>query len=105
MTDAQFRVTVASDDATPVVVASGDIDLANVADFSDAMANATNGSTALTVDLTEVKDIFIYGNHSPTMFPAYAHATIGGKLATSVITDTGWLRKPTTSTLTCGSRM
>jgi len=54
MTDAQFRVTVASDDATPVVVASGDIDLANVADFSDAMANATNGSTALTVDLTEV---------------------------------------------------
>ena len=54
MTAAQFRVTVASDDATPVVVASGDIDLANVADFSDAMANATNGSTALTVDLTEV---------------------------------------------------
>ena len=54
MTDAQFRVTVASDDTTPVVVASGDIDLANVADFSDAMAKAANGSTALTVDLTEV---------------------------------------------------
>ena len=54
MTDAQFRVTVASDDATPVVVASGDIDLANVADFSEAMAKAANGSSALTVDLTEV---------------------------------------------------
>jgi anti-sigma B factor antagonist len=54
MTDAQFRVTVASDDTTPVVVASGDIDLANVADFSEAMAKAANGSTALTVDLTEV---------------------------------------------------
>jgi anti-sigma B factor antagonist len=54
MTDAQFRVTVASEDATPVVAASGDIDLANVADFSDAMAKAANGSTALTVDLTEV---------------------------------------------------
>ena len=54
MTDAQFRVTVASDDATPVVAASGDIDLANVADFADAMAKAANGSTALTVDLTEV---------------------------------------------------
>lgn len=54
MTDAQFRVTVASDGATPVVAASGDIDLANVADLSDAMAKAANGSTALTVDLTEV---------------------------------------------------
>jgi anti-anti-sigma factor len=54
MTDAQLRVTLASDDTTPVVVASGDIDLANVADFSDAMAKAATGSTALTVDLTEV---------------------------------------------------
>lgn len=54
MTDAQFRVTVASDDTTAMVVASGDIDLANVADFTDAMAKAANGSTALTVDLTEV---------------------------------------------------
>jgi malate dehydrogenase len=33
------------------------------------------------VDLTAVKDIFIYGNHSPTMFPAFAHATINGKPA------------------------
>ncbi len=39
------------------------------------------------VDLTTVKDIFIYGNHSPTMFPAFAHAKIGGKPATQVITD------------------
>ena len=46
------------------------------------------------VDLTAVKDIFIYGNHSPTMFPAYAHATIGGQPATAVITDTAWLQGP-----------
>ena len=46
------------------------------------------------VDLTAVKDIFIYGNHSPTMFPAFAHATISGKSATSVITDTTWLQGP-----------
>src|SRR5436190_11901532 len=26
------------------------------------------------VDLTAVQNIFIYGNHSPTMFPAFAHA-------------------------------
>ena len=44
------------------------------------------------VDLTAVKDIFIYGNHSPTMFPAFAHATIDGKPVTSVITDTAWLQ-------------
>ncbi|MSU66813.1 MAG: malate dehydrogenase [Opitutus sp.] len=44
------------------------------------------------VDLAEVKNIFIYGNHSPTMFPAFAHATIAGQPATSVITDTAWLQ-------------
>ena len=46
------------------------------------------------VDLTTVQNIFIYGNHSPTMFPAFAHATIGGKPATSVITDSAWLQGP-----------
>jgi malate dehydrogenase len=44
------------------------------------------------VDLTRIRNIFIYGNHSPTMFPAFAHATIGGKLATDVITDAPWLQ-------------
>ena len=46
------------------------------------------------VDLTAVKDIFIYGNHSPTMFPSFAHATIGGKKATDVISDHAWLKGP-----------
>ena len=46
------------------------------------------------VDSTEVKDIFIYGNHSPSMFPAFAHATIGGKPATEVIKDDAWLKGP-----------
>jgi len=44
------------------------------------------------VDLTAVKNIFIYGNHSPTMFPSFAHATIDGKPAPQVITDTAWLQ-------------
>ncbi|MFI5335837.1 MAG: malate dehydrogenase [Opitutales bacterium] len=44
------------------------------------------------VDLTTVHSLFIYGNHSPTMFPAYAHATIGGKLATELVTDSAWLQ-------------
>src|ERR1700690_1942362 len=46
------------------------------------------------VDLTDVKNIFIYGNHSPTMFPAFAHATIGGQPATAAIPDTAWLQGP-----------
>jgi malate dehydrogenase len=46
------------------------------------------------VDLTAVKDIFIYGNHSPTMFPAYGHATINGQPAAKVIDDDTWLQGP-----------
>jgi malate dehydrogenase len=46
------------------------------------------------VDLTAVKDIFIYGNHSPTMFPAFAHATIDGQAAPAVIKDDAWLQGP-----------
>jgi len=46
------------------------------------------------VDLTTVENIFIYGNHSPTMFPAFAQATIGGKPAAEVIADNAWLQGP-----------
>src|SRR5476649_2838138 len=45
-------------------------------------------------DLTTVQNIFIYGNHSPTMFPAFAHATIGGQPAPAVINDLAWLQGP-----------
>ncbi len=43
------------------------------------------------VELTAVKDIFIYGNHSPTMFPALKHARINGKPAKDVICDKDWI--------------
>lgn len=43
-------------------------------------------------DLTEVEDIFIYGNHSPSMFPAFGSAKIKGQALTSVITDQAWLQ-------------
>ncbi|HVT74069.1 MAG TPA: malate dehydrogenase [Lacunisphaera sp.] len=46
------------------------------------------------VDLNAVQNIFIYGNHSPTMFPAFAHATINGKPAPAVIADPAWLQGP-----------
>ena len=41
--------------------------------------------------VTEVSDLFIYGNHSPTMFADYTHAKIGGKDAAAVIGDKAWL--------------
>lgn len=46
------------------------------------------------VETTAVRDIFIYGNHSPSMFPAFAQATIGGKPAAEVIADDAWLQGP-----------
>jgi malate dehydrogenase len=46
------------------------------------------------VDITEVGDIFIYGNHSPTMFPAFAHAKIKDRPTTDAIADRAWLEGP-----------
>jgi malate dehydrogenase len=44
------------------------------------------------VAVTEVSDIYIYGNHSPTMFADFTHAKIGGKSAAQVIGDEAWLK-------------
>ncbi|BBZ76092.1 hypothetical protein MANY_14290 [Mycolicibacterium anyangense] len=54
MTEAQFRVTQPADGTAPVVAASGDVDLANVAQFQELMSQAAADAPALTVDLTEV---------------------------------------------------
>ena len=51
------------------------------------------------VDLTAVKDIFIYGNHSPSMYPAFAHASIDGKPAAEVINDQAYLEGDFCSTV------
>ena len=46
------------------------------------------------VEASDVANIFIYGNHSPTMFPAFTQATISGKSAVEVIGDDAWLQGP-----------
>lgn len=51
---ARLTVTLASGDEPPTVVVSGDLDLANVAEFEEAMVGALDGAPALTVDLTSV---------------------------------------------------
>lgn len=48
-------------------------------------------SGALVRDVTNVA---IWGNHSNTQFPDFAHARIGGKPAPEVIADDEWLRGP-----------
>ncbi len=44
------------------------------------------------VSVNDVTDLFIYGNHSPTMFADFTHAKIGGKPAAEVIGDEAWLK-------------
>jgi len=44
------------------------------------------------VDIGQVSDLYIYGNHSPTMFADFTHAKIGGKPAAEVIGDEAWLK-------------
>jgi malate dehydrogenase len=43
------------------------------------------------VSIDQVSELFIYGNHSPTMFADFTHAKIGGKAAAEVINDREWL--------------
>jgi malate dehydrogenase len=44
------------------------------------------------VAISDVTDLFIYGNHSPTMFADFTHAKIKGKPAAEVIGDEAWLK-------------
>lgn len=44
------------------------------------------------VDVTAVKEVTIWGNHSTTQYPDFYHAKINGKPVTDVITDLNWLQ-------------
>jgi malate dehydrogenase len=44
----------------------------------------------LGVDLTEIDDLVIWGNHSPTMFPDLFNATVNGRRAVDVVDDMEW---------------
>ncbi len=51
------------------------------------------------VPVAEVANMAIWGNHSATQFPDFAHARIRGKLAPEVISDGEWLRGEFISTV------
>jgi anti-anti-sigma factor len=54
MTNSQFRVAAGEAEQPPIVIATGDIDLANVNEFADALNSAAVDSDAITVDLSQV---------------------------------------------------
>jgi malate dehydrogenase len=47
-------------------------------------------ATKAGVPVSEVTNLAVWGNHSPTMFPDFEHCLIGGKPATEVL-DRDWL--------------
>jgi malate dehydrogenase len=53
---------------------------------------ATQLAKKANVPLTAVSDVFIFGNHSPTMFSAFHLAKINGKPVPQVIGHHEWLR-------------
>jgi len=55
--------------------------------------NRAKGQLAQKAGVTpgEIRNLAIWGNHSDTMYPDYANATIGGKPVTDVIGDREWL--------------
>lgn len=42
------------------------------------------------VDISDVTNLAVWGNHSPTMFPDFENAKIKGRPATEVITERAW---------------
>ena len=42
-------------------------------------------------DITEIAQMVVWGNHSTTQFPDFAHAKIRGRAASEVIADRNWL--------------
>ena len=64
--------------------------------FAMTMLDENRGRSQLAqragVDVTEVRDLAVWGNHSSTQFPDVYHATIGGRPAPEVIDDEGWLQ-------------
>jgi malate dehydrogenase len=53
---------------------------------------ATQLAKKAKLPVTSVREIYIYGNHSPTMFADFTHAAIDGRPATEAISDQSWLR-------------
>jgi malate dehydrogenase len=45
----------------------------------------------LEVPVTDVSEMGVWGNHSPTMYPDLFHAKVAGKIAAGVVDDQEWI--------------
>jgi anti-sigma B factor antagonist len=54
MTKGRFRLDAAKAELPPVVIATGEVDLANLGDFEDVLTRAAADRPAITVDLSQV---------------------------------------------------
>ena len=50
-------------------------------------------------DIATVSNLAVWGNHSPTMFPDFHHAKIGGRPVPEVIADEKWLQNDFVATV------
>jgi len=64
--------------------------------FAMTMLDQNRAKTQLAqkakVDVTEVSNVAIWGNHSSTMFPDFYNARISGRPATQVINEEAWFK-------------
>lgn len=65
----------------------------------DELRARTQLALKAKVDVTEITQMCIWGNHSATQYPDFYHAKIGGRAATDVITDIHWLQNDFISTI------
>jgi malate dehydrogenase len=45
----------------------------------------------LAVPVTDISEMGVWGNHSPTMYPDLFHAKVGGRQAAGVVDDQAWI--------------
>ncbi len=57
-------------------------------DHNRAVAQLAN---KLAVPVTEVTEMGVWGNHSPTMYPDLFHAKVGGRQAAAAVDDQEWI--------------
>lgn len=57
-------------------------------DHNRAIAQLAN---KLEVPVTEISEMGVWGNHSPTMYPDLFHAKVGGRIAAGAVDDQAWI--------------
>ncbi len=57
-------------------------------DHNRAVAQLAN---KLDVPVTDISQMGVWGNHSPTMYPDLFHAEVGGRIAAGVVDDQAWI--------------